>query len=376
MKTNTYSVRTITEIAIFAALGFVFDELQSILLKGLFPNGGSIGFAMIAVVIIAYRRGLIPALITGLIMGLLDVATGPFIVGVWQVFLDYIFPYVFVAAAAIFVPLFNKLDKGWKKTFILILSIVVGGLLKFLSHYLSGVIFFYQQETFAWGLTKLPAWVYSAIYNIAFMGPCIVLTSAVAYVLYKRLPKIFETQVALEEPNSVHIKTFDYGLKPVMGALGIFLTVFFTIRYALSFEIEKYEYYYTVATDVSVNVNAFMLMVSGILLVLFTTLSIIKTIKHKHNDGLLIISYGSICLANIIYAVARVIRLYRKHPNAAKLEPEEYASKMVKFNYDLTILWTWIGVFILLTALFVILYLVYGELLKKEKNNAISEIKE
>ena len=74
MKNTTNAVRTICEVGMFAALGFVFDELQGIIFDSVFPNGGSIGFAMIAVLIIAYRRGFFPALVTGFIMGLLDIA--------------------------------------------------------------------------------------------------------------------------------------------------------------------------------------------------------------------------------------------------------------------------------------------------------------
>ena len=55
MKNTTYTVRTICEIGIFAALGFVFDELQGAIFAGVFPSGGSIGFAMIAVLIIALQ---------------------------------------------------------------------------------------------------------------------------------------------------------------------------------------------------------------------------------------------------------------------------------------------------------------------------------
>ena len=57
-------IRTICEIGLFAALGFILDEIQGALSGSLFIAGGSIGFAMIAVLIIAYRRGLIPALVT------------------------------------------------------------------------------------------------------------------------------------------------------------------------------------------------------------------------------------------------------------------------------------------------------------------------
>ena len=68
MKNTNNVVRTLCEIGIIAALGFVFDELQGILFKGIFVNGGSIGFAMVAVLVMAYRRGWLPALLTGLLM--------------------------------------------------------------------------------------------------------------------------------------------------------------------------------------------------------------------------------------------------------------------------------------------------------------------
>jgi hypothetical protein len=108
MKNTSKLVTTLCEIGIFAAVGFVLDELQGIIFKGVFPNGGSIGFAMIAVLIIAYRRGFIPALVTGLIMGLLDIASNAYIVNVFQLFLDYIFPYALVALAALTKPLYDR----------------------------------------------------------------------------------------------------------------------------------------------------------------------------------------------------------------------------------------------------------------------------
>ena len=90
MKNTTNLVRTLCEVGIFAALGFVFDELQGIFFGGVFPNGGSIGFAMIAVLIVSYRRGFLPGLLTGLLMGLFDIATKAYIIHPMQVLFDYI----------------------------------------------------------------------------------------------------------------------------------------------------------------------------------------------------------------------------------------------------------------------------------------------
>lgn len=357
MKKKSDVIRTIVDIGLFVALGFVFDELQSIIFKGVFPAGGSIGFAMIAVILITYRRGIIPGILTGLLMGALDICTGPFIVNPWQALLDYILPYALVSACGLLVPLFRKAEKQLNKTMFLILSVILGGLFKFLSHYLSGVIFFNHAEEFAWNLNSSQPALYSFIYNIAFMGPCIVLTSVLTYALYKRLPKFFDYQLKVEELKQESIKSFDCFLEPSLVSLGLFLTIFFSIRYAKSFNIEQYEYWEYIATDVSVNVNAMMMMINGIMVTIFASIALYKSLKKEPNYRLTLNSYAIVSFANIFYAIARIIRLYRKYPT----NPE----KMMEFNYNTTIMWSWFGISILLTVLFVTFYLSLKEFNKK-----------
>ena len=119
MNKTTNTIRTMCEIGLFAAIGFALDELQGILSKGVFINGGSIGFAMIAVLIISYRRGWLAGIATGLIMGLLDIATSAYILHPAQLALDYILPYALVGVAGCFKPLFDNAQE--KKTKILFL---------------------------------------------------------------------------------------------------------------------------------------------------------------------------------------------------------------------------------------------------------------
>lgn len=357
MKQKSDIIRTIVEIGLFVALGFVFDELQSIIFKGIFPAGGSIGFAMIAVILITYRRGVVPGILTGLLMGGLDVCTGPFIVNPWQALLDYVLPYALVASCALLVPLFRKAEKQYLKTLFLILSVVIGGLFKFLSHYLSGVLFFNHAEEFAWNLTSSQPALYSFVYNIAFMGPCIVVTSVLTYALYKRVPKFFDYQLLVKEFKQEQVKAFDFFLEPALITLGLFLMIFFGIRYAESFYIEQYEYWEYVATDVSVNVNAMMMMLNGIMITIAATIAFIKSLRKDSNYRLSLNVYANVSFANIFYAIARIIRLYRKYPT----KPE----KMVEFNYNTTIMWAWFGISILLTVLFVTFYLYLKEFNKK-----------
>jgi hypothetical protein len=55
MKTIKFSIRVLAEIAIFAAIAYVLDLFQGIWFQGVWPNGGSIGIAMVPIFVIAYR---------------------------------------------------------------------------------------------------------------------------------------------------------------------------------------------------------------------------------------------------------------------------------------------------------------------------------
>lgn len=211
-KEKTWSVRTIAEIAIFSALGYVLDFLAGVYSSPLFPNGGSLGIAMVCVFIISYRRGFLPGLITGLIMGLLDIADGFYVVSGTNVFmsflqvaLDYWIAYPLVGFAGLFAKFIkSEEDSKKKRTLYIILGCLLGGLLKYLSHVMSGAIFWGSDSgSFAWAFkdSTINPWAYSFIYNLAYMGPDIVLSTIVTCVLINAWPKVLhpEERQQLEE---------------------------------------------------------------------------------------------------------------------------------------------------------------------------------
>jgi thiamine transporter len=148
MKKNGV-VATMAEIAIFSALGYVLDTVASLYSKPLFLNGGSIGIAMACIFFIAFRRGLLPGLATGLILGLLQLVNGVYVAPIadtwWKAFaqiaLDYWLAYPVVGFAGLLHHLFSKGSSKKVQLIALISGCVLGGLLKFLCHFLSGVIF-------------------------------------------------------------------------------------------------------------------------------------------------------------------------------------------------------------------------------------------
>ena len=308
MKNTTNTVRTISEIGIIAALGFVLDELQGILFKGVFVNGGSIGFAMIAVLIIAYRRGALAALATGLIMGLLDVATSAYILHPMQLLLDYIFPYAFVGLVGFLKPFYDKAEDKKIKILWLISGAVLGGMLKFLSHYLAGVIFWADPKSFAWDLNNMNPYLYCFIYNIAFIGPSIILTGALLVAIQLTAPRILTNKAVVESNDVKKDKVVPMSLSIASIAGGLFLFVFFLVKYIKSF----YGYEDDGAYGYDFDPDSMVVFVVGLFLMVLGAISLYQSIKGKFSLIKFVGGFSLISLTAFIYGLARLIRMYVK----------------------------------------------------------------
>ena len=338
-------VKTMCEVGIIAAIGYVFDELQGIIGKGLFINGGSIGFAMVAVLFIAFRRGWLPALLTGLIIGGLDLLTGAYIIHPAQLLLDYLFPYAFVAVAGFFKPLFDNSQTKGKRILWLAIGSIVGGLAKFMSHYLAGVLFWADPEYFAWGLNGLNPYLYCFIYNIAFIGPSILLSGGLLIALYVRAPKLLLD-------NNVYIPaTFDHSKNrlqvissSVFVAGGLFLFVYFLIKYIKSFTSESGEGY----VDFSFDADSMLIFILGLFFLALGVYSIIAMNKGKYSYTIANLVFCFICADSFIYALARLLRDYSK-------------------GKDPLMHWIWVGISIIGLALSIFCFIYYK--VKVERKN-------
>ena len=310
MKNTPKIVTTLCEIGIFAALGFVLDELQGIIWKGVFLSGGSIGFAMIAVLIVAYRRGLWPALLTGLIMGLFDIATSAYIVHPAQLFLDYILPYALVGFAGIFKYFFDRYDDKKSRLLWLIAGTVVGGVLKFLSHYLAGIFFWNDPSGFKWGLTNLNAGLYSFIYNIAFVGPSIIITGTLLVVLFLRVPQMFVPKYAVSDERLKNvINPFKIILTAGTIAFGLFVFVFYLIKYIKSYTID---YYDGGAFEYNFDPDSMVIFALGLFLAIMGAFNLYQYFKDRFSYAVYSGSLSAILLVSLIYDIARLIKMYVK----------------------------------------------------------------
>lgn len=175
------------EASILGALSFILDKLTLFVM----PQGGSITLSMLPIIVMAFRWGLRGGLLTGFLSGILQLITGGTIFHWAQALLDYTVAYTLVGVAAITtVWLVNGMIKGKKGNMVaaIVVGTVIGGLLRFVIHFLGGIIFFG-----AYAPEGQPVWLYSLVYNASYMVPSIILCSIVASLLFTTAPRLLKT---------------------------------------------------------------------------------------------------------------------------------------------------------------------------------------
>lgn len=173
------------EIAIFAAIALVLDQLSF----KLWPQGGSISLVMVPIACMALRWGFGAGLATGLIVGILQMAFGAYILHWLQALIDYGLAFTVVGFVALVrKPVLQAIttkDKGKLATYIVI-GIVIGGLLRYVSHSVAGAVFFAEYAG------DQNPWIYTLIYNGTYMLPATILTAIVAVLLFTSAPRLIQ----------------------------------------------------------------------------------------------------------------------------------------------------------------------------------------
>ncbi len=162
-------LRTLTEGAILIAMA----EILSLLPLYKFPWGGSVDLGMLPIIVFCVRWGFGPGMIATTAHGILQALLGSSggFVG-WQSFLgDYLIAYMVLGVAGLFKGKFVP-------------AALIACAVRFLVHYVVGATIWaeYMPETF-FGMTMTTPWVYSALYNGAYMLSCTVLVLVVGVIL-------------------------------------------------------------------------------------------------------------------------------------------------------------------------------------------------
>jgi thiamine transporter len=157
--------RILAEIPIIVALSLVLNFIKVFQM----PQGGSITLgSMVPVLLISLRRGPKVGVFTGVVFGFAQMFLDGWFYSPVGMFLDYPLAFGALGLAGIF-----------KET--PLLGVVVSLTTRFLSHFLSGVIFFYMYAP-----PGMDPMVYSAVYNGSYMLPELIISGIIVYLLIQR----------------------------------------------------------------------------------------------------------------------------------------------------------------------------------------------
>lgn len=163
---------TLCEGAIMIALA----EILSFLPLYKLPWGGSIDFAMLPIILFCVRHGFGPGMLVSVAHGILQTLfEGGIAIGWESILGDFLIAYAVLGIAGLFRGKFY-------------LATVVACTARFLVHYVVGATIWaeYMPESF-FGMTMTTPWLYSALYNAAYMLPDMVIL-LIVYALLRKTP--------------------------------------------------------------------------------------------------------------------------------------------------------------------------------------------
>jgi thiamine transporter len=160
-----FSTKILAEIIVLVALAGALSFAS----HGFFrlPQGGSINLGMIPIFWLALRRGWRIGIFGGAVFGLVDLAISPFIVHPAQFILDYPLAFALLGLAGFF----QKYA---------VVGVIIGGIGRFLSHFVSGVVYFADYAPVGMGPE-----IYSAVYNGTYIIPSIIICAIAISLLQK-----------------------------------------------------------------------------------------------------------------------------------------------------------------------------------------------
>ncbi len=163
---------TIAEIGITVALATVLHFIKVFSM----PQGGDISLTMIPILLISFRRGVLPGIISGVLYGISALVFDGVIYHPMSVLLDYILAFGILGIAGFF-----------KKSYVGILlgtTLAVFG--RFLCSLISGAVIF---ASFA--PEGQNPWIYSLIYQASYLLPELIISAVALILLFTASKKLF-----------------------------------------------------------------------------------------------------------------------------------------------------------------------------------------
>ncbi len=182
------AIKTMTEAALILALTYVFYWFAKSFSMAFWPQGGTVGFWMIPLILFAARHSFFNSCLLGIIYGVLLLLTSNNSFNPWDILLEYIFGFApFAMPSFLRFLIKRKPDQQalWPYYLYFFLSVFIAGSLYFIISFVAGFLFFGQYNT-----SKNSVYVYSFIYNITYIGPSMLLSLAIFWVAIKQFRHI------------------------------------------------------------------------------------------------------------------------------------------------------------------------------------------
>ncbi len=164
-KKQFLSTKILAEIIMLVALAGALSLISHSFFS--LPQGGSINLGMVPIFWLIFRRGWKIGIFAGAVFGIVDLAIEPFIVHPIQLILDYPLAFAVLRLAGFFL----KYP---------VVGVVVGGVGRFVSHFVSGIVYFSDYAPA--GMSPV---VYSAIYNGTYIIPSIIICAIIIGLMQK-----------------------------------------------------------------------------------------------------------------------------------------------------------------------------------------------
>ena len=172
-------VRLLAEIALTVALCTVL-KFWRIQLPWNFA-GGDVSLAMLPILVLALRRGVWPAALAGAAFGIVDFFFEPYAAAPIQVLLVYPVAFALLAVTGFGSRQYRALaDSGRRMAAeaIAVPWMIMGAAARFSAHFVSGIVFFGSNAP-----AGTPVWAYSALYNLSYVVPSLILSIVAALLV-------------------------------------------------------------------------------------------------------------------------------------------------------------------------------------------------
>ena len=195
MKKGLFTTHQMTDVAILLGIAFVLQLITFLFVVFNIGIGGSISISMIPLFIIIYRHGFPIGALAGVLYGLFEMALYSVMVaalaeslGVYLaiIALDYVVAFGILSVSS-FIFKLRPHHVG-----VFAAGIVVGGLLRYATHVVSGVLLF--RDWLAFEYPDLPYLLGSMALNALYMGPSIVATVVLGSLVFIRIKPMLQKE--------------------------------------------------------------------------------------------------------------------------------------------------------------------------------------